>query len=106
MIFTCPVCSREYGDPLYHGPAGHAPHGLCLDCWVSYWESRWEGRDWSVQTLYFWLVSIGGYTQAEASDMAGVSDRHARTWCSYLRRAPQIVSEIIAEFGQVRDCPL
>ena len=32
MAFECPICAREYGDPLYHGPAGHAPHGLCLDC--------------------------------------------------------------------------
>ena len=39
--FICPICKRSYGDPLYHGPTGHAPLQMCFDCWAGEWAGCW-----------------------------------------------------------------
>lgn len=37
VAFTCRICHRDYGDPLYTGPLGHCTPDVCLDCWSYHW---------------------------------------------------------------------
>jgi len=96
--YVCQVCHQPQGDPLYRGPAGHCPPDVDFDCWVNYWEDRPEA-DWSRMTLVMWLLSVGGFTQAEAGTIAGVSVRKVGRWLRYLRENPEKILEIVSDFG-------
>lgn len=90
LVFRCPSCGQRYGDPLYHGPVGHAPQNLCLDCWVNEWaeiEARMlRGGDWSALDMALWLV-CNGYTRSQAAEIIGVTARTIRRWFSCLQRS-------------------
>ena len=72
--FRCPECGLTYGDPLYHGPAPHAPGNLCLDCWAGQWnefEARiFKDQDWTVLDEALWLI-CQGFTRSQAAGLIG-----------------------------------
>lgn len=88
--FICPECGRPYGDALYHGPAGHAPPELCLDCWAWHW-ARWEALmaawcpSWKRLDVALWLLCQGD-THGEAAESVGRSPRTIRRWILRMRR--------------------
>lgn len=94
--FTCPSCKIEYGDPLYHGPAGHAPPNLCMDCWANEWahmEVRMlAGGDWSVLDSALWLVSCG-LKQHQAADLLAIHRNTFARWIRRMRRNPHEIPE-------------
>jgi hypothetical protein len=89
--FRCPQCRLTYGDGLYHGPAGHAPRTLCLDCWASAWgeyELRIRlGRSWRQLDAALFLL-CQGFTHAEAGRILGLRRATVSDWVLELRRFP------------------
>ena len=68
--FICPICKRSYGDPLYHGPTGHAPLQMCFDCWAGEWACMVQmvtrGGDWrKIDSALFLLCQ--GFSCTEAA---------------------------------------
>ena len=61
--FDCAACGRTYGDPLYHGPAGHAPPTVCLDCWFAHWDAvelrMRNGGEWRRLDAALYLIARG-----------------------------------------------
>ena len=94
--FRCRNCNRPYGDPQYHGPAGHAPLNLCLDCWADEWaviELRMlNGGDWSVLDSALWLVCCG-LTRQQAAGVLGIHRNTVRNWLLRLRRRPEEIPD-------------
>ena len=94
--FVCPNCRQEYGDPLYHGPRGHAPQNVCLECWADEWsimEARmYNGGDWSVLDAAFWLVCCG-LTRQEAARLLGMRRNEVQRWLLRLRRNPHLIPD-------------
>ncbi|MBL7134841.1 MAG: helix-turn-helix domain-containing protein [Phycisphaerae bacterium] len=91
-VFICPLCLGAYGDPHYHGPAGHAPQGLCFDCWAAEWaliQARMlNGGDWTVLDSALWLI-CAGFTRQQAANIIGVARRTIYRWICALRRNPR-----------------
>jgi len=107
--FICPKCGREYGDPLYHGPDGHAPPTLCFDCWAGEWgamaarlaaeyatgaDLRWRARDLAL----FWLCQ--GHTQGRAAELAGVTRRALVKWLRAMRQGRMPVPQWLKEWRE------
>ena len=94
--FVCANCKRTYGDPLYHGPPGHAPQNLCLDCWADEWaliELRMlNGGDWSVLDSALLLVCCG-LSRQQAAEVLGLHRNTVHKWLVHLRRNPQDVPD-------------
>lgn len=92
--FRCPQCRQEYGDPLYHGPFGHAPQELCFDCWATEWaimEIRMSsGGRWELMDAALFLI-CQGFTQQEAAHVIGASPRTIHNWIRSLRQRPEDV---------------
>jgi len=90
--FVCPLCLRSYGDPLYHGPAGHAPQGLCFDCWAAEWALIQAGMlntgDWTTLDSALWLI-CAGFTRQQAANIIGVARRTIYRWIRALRKDPR-----------------
>ena len=91
--FKCPNCKSEYGDPMYHGPMGHAPQELCFDCWASEWGSMVEvicrGGNWrSVDAALFLLCQ--GFTPREAANLIGIRRKTVYRWIRTLRQRPEL----------------
>ncbi len=98
--FRCPRCGQEFGDPMYHGPAGHAPQTLCFDCWASEWGQmqmvmarggRWETFDAALFLL------CQGFTHQEAADALGVCRDTVCNWIRMLRRRPDLTPDWLLE---------
>lgn len=97
MNFLCPSCTRRYGDPLYHGPEGHAPPQLCFDCWANEWGAmaammgeeargrRGSRGKWQKQDLALFYI-CQGMTKQEASEKAEVHPRTLRRWLANMRQ--------------------
>jgi len=89
--FTCPLCLRSYGDPHYHGPAGHAPQDLCFDCWADEWaliQARMlNGGHWTALDSALWLI-CSGFTRQQAACIVGVARRTIHRWICALRKDP------------------
>ena len=85
IAFTCPRCGDEYGDPLYHGPTGHAPPDLCFSCWAIEWDIMARlisaEQDWRRHAKLLFLI-CQGFTQQEAASRLGI---HRNTVGSRLR---------------------
>ena len=97
--FTCPQCGDDYGDPLYHGPAPHAPSRLCLDCWVNQWaefEARiFNDQDWTVLDDALWLVSRG-LSHSEAAEVIRQHRKGLHHWMVMMRKHPHRVPDWLA----------
>lgn len=78
VAFTCGQCHEAQGDPLFTGPAGHAPSDICFHCWLAAWEDR-HGTAWSPQITALWRLSCGD-TLTLAAELAGVSRRTLYRW--------------------------
>jgi len=107
-LFRCPKCRRTYGDPMYHGPAGHAPHALCFDCWASEW-GVYEaliarGRRWRQLDAALFLL-CQGFTYAEAGRVLGTTHDSVLHWIGYLRRYPGELPDWLREFRARRFGP-
>ncbi len=85
-------------DPLYT-IRGHVPVGVQLDCW---YESKTELMSAAafIQALHYWAV--GGYTQAEAAQKAGMAYRTFERKLKTFRQKDKIV----AEKGLSRACTI
>jgi hypothetical protein len=97
MYFTCPDCLRSYGDPLYHGPAGHAPPQICFDCWVAGWAwtemlLRRERGDWKPLNVALLLI-CQGFTRAETARWVGMSPTNLRRSILGLRKKTEEIPE-------------
>lgn len=94
--FVCPVCKNRYGDPLYHGPAGHAPQQMCFDCWASEWGSMIQvlarGGNWrQIDSALFLLCQ--GFSYQEAANLAGICRKTLHNWIRQARQQPQMAPE-------------
>jgi len=98
--FRCPNCKREYGDPHYHGPIGHAPQELCFDCWASEWaimeQVMSRGGNWQQLDAALFLL-CQGFTHREAGDILGVGRRTVYNWIQALRRRPHLTPRWLAD---------
>ena len=94
--FVCPGCGCAFGDPLYHGPRGHAPPGLCFDCWADEWahiEVRMRnGGDWTVLDSATWLVCCG-LSRQEAAQVLGLHRNTICKWVTRLRKDTRLVPD-------------
>lgn len=104
--FRCPNCGREYGDPLYHGPAGHAPQQLCFDCWASEWGTITaaiaRGRDWRPLDAALFLL-CQGFSRQEAANLIGVCRKTLYCWIRGLRRRPELAPDWLVERARMRE---
>ncbi|HUU21162.1 MAG TPA: helix-turn-helix domain-containing protein [Phycisphaerae bacterium] len=97
MLFICPDCYRIYGDPLYHGPAGHAPPLVCFDCWASRWAwtemlLREERGDWTrLDAALFFICH--GLSRDETARRLRISRRTLALWIARLRKNPRKTPE-------------
>jgi len=91
--FRCPCCKQEFGDPLYHGPIGHAPQTVCFDCWATEWETMSivmsRGGNWQQLDAALFLLAQG-FTHREAADLIGVHRATICTWIRRLRQRPEL----------------
>lgn len=94
--FVCPCCKQEFGDPLYHGPLGHAPQELCFDCWASEWAQMDQvisrGGNWQPRDAALFLL-CQGYTHQEAADLIGANRTTVFRWIREIRHCPGLVPE-------------
>lgn len=90
--FVCPRCKRVYGDPLYHGPVGHAPQQMCFDCWASDWGEMElvisRGGAWEPLDAALFLL-CQGFSHQEAADLIGVHRNTIFGWIRELRQRPE-----------------
>ena len=94
--FVCPVCKSRYGDPLYHGPAGHAPQQMCFDCWASEWASMIQvlsrGGNWrQIDSALFLLCQ--GFSYQEAANLAGICRKTLHNWIRQARQRPEMAPD-------------
>ena len=103
--FVCPRCKRAYGDPLYHGPAGHAPSELCFDCWASEWAEMIQviarGGNWRpIDAALFLLCE--GFSHGEAADIIGVHRNTIYGWIREIRRRPELTPQWLLDRVRAR----
>jgi len=103
--FRCPNCKREYGDPLYHGPLGHAPQELCFDCWAEEWATMAavisRGGRWRAMDAALFLL-CQGFTHQEAANLIGVCRKTLYNWIRTLRRRPTLTPQWLIERARSR----
>ena len=93
VAFVCVRCGEAIGDPMYRGPAGHAPADVCFTCWVNAFEQPpWH---WPREVMALWLLS-NGYNRSEAARLAGM---HRGNLWRLVRRLRKNFSELL-EFAQ------
>jgi len=104
-LFRCPKCRRTYGDPMYHGPAGHAPHALCFDCWASEWGVMniliYRGRDWRPSDAALFLL-CQGFSHQEAGDILGVARATVFHWVRQVRQHPETAPDWLTDLAARR----
>lgn len=97
--FVCPACGRPCGDPLYRGPAPHAPARLCMDCWAQQWhemEMRMLfGGAWDVVDEALWLISFG-LTSSAAAGLIARHRRGLRRWLTRMRKYAHLIPDWLA----------
>jgi len=102
---TCPVCKTDQGDPLYHGPAGHAPQELCYDCWLAEWEfvvaELSRGGDWRQLDSALYLL-CQGFSHGEASDIVGVCRKTLYAWIRTARQHPETMPQWFLDMAEMR----
>ena len=98
--FRCPHCKQVYGDPLYHGPVGHAPQELCFDCWASEWGSMLQvisrGGNWQQFDAALFLL-CQGFSHQEAAQLIGVRRKTIYNWIRTLRRRPVLAPDWLTD---------
>ena len=94
--WRCPVCSRSYGDPHYHGPPGHAPPRACLDCWLEAWDEirlrMLADRQWNALDLAL-LFQCQGFSAQQASAMSGIHRNTLYKYIRAIRAHPELMPE-------------
>lgn len=103
--FVCPICKSRYGDPLYHGPAGHAPQQMCFDCWAGEWASMIlvlaRGGNWrQIDSALFLLCQ--GFSYQEAADLAGICRKSLDNWIRQARQRPEIAPDWLVSRAAAR----
>ena len=98
--FVCPICKGRYGDPLYHGPIGHAPQQMCFDCWAGEWASMIQvlarGGDWrQIDSALFLLCQ--GFKPHEAAKLVGMRRTAVHHWIRKARQKPCMIPEWLIE---------
>jgi len=105
MVFRCPQCKKEFGDPWYHGPIGHAPQRLCFECWATEWammdQVRSRGGNWQQLDSALFLL-CQGFTHREAAELIGVSRNTVQHWIRHLRQRPEQTPEWLIDLAQKR----
>ena len=105
VAFVCPCCKQAFGDPLYHGPIGHAPQELCFDCWASEWAQMdnviSRGGNWQPMDAALFLL-CQGFTHQEAADMIGVNRSSIFRWIREIRRCPGLLPEWVLKRADFR----
>jgi hypothetical protein len=96
IALRCAACGEGYGDPLYHGPAGHAPAQLCLDCWLGSWDRQVRRMhcggplDRHEEAL---ALLCEGYTYRQAGDRLEVTASTVRRWVRWIGRTRRELPE-------------
>ncbi len=103
MYFTCPDCGRAYGDPLYHGPDGHAPPQMCFDCWAAHWDRtevllRAERGNWRRMDVALFLI-CQGHSRTEVAGRIGVARNTLARWIAGLRKKPHKIPDWLRNRG-------
>ncbi len=103
--FVCPICKSRYGDPLYHGPAGHAPQQMCFDCWASEWGAMIQvisrGGNWrQIDSALFLLCQ--GFSYQEAANLAGICRKTLNNWIRQTRQHPETAPEWLVNRAAAR----
>jgi len=103
VAFICANCNRPYGDGLYHGPKGHAPRGICFDCWAQAWEEVKRileaGGAWTDQTEMLFLLSQG-HSQSKAAHILHVCRRTVGRWLNTYRNRPETIPAPIRDLWE------
>ncbi len=104
--FICPICKRSYGDPLYHGPTGHAPLEMCFDCWAGEWACMVQmvtrGGDWrKIDSALFLLCQ--GFSCTEAANLAGICRKTLHNWIRRARQHPEMAPDWLIERARQRE---
>lgn len=104
--FICPICKRSYGDPLYHGPAGHAPMQMCFDCWAGEWACMVQmvsrGGDWrKIDSALFLMCQ--GFSCTEAANLAGICRKTLHNWIRRARQHPEMAPDWLIERARQRE---
>lgn len=103
--FRCPHCKSDYGDPLYHGPVGHAPQELCFDCWASEWGSMEvviaRGGSWQPLDAALFLL-CQGFSHQEAANLIGVHRNTIFGWIRELRQHPGLTPRWLIDRARSR----
>jgi len=104
--FVCPVCKCRYGDPLYHGPAGHAPVQMCFDCWASEWGTMIQvlsrGGNWQqIDSALFLMCQ--GFKQHEAARLVGMCRQALHNWIRQARQKPHMIPDWLIERARSRE---
>jgi hypothetical protein len=104
-VTTCPSCKTDQGDPLYHGPAGHAPQELCYDCWLAEWEiivaELSRGGNWGQLDSALYLL-CQGFSHGEASDIVGVCRKTLYAWIRAVRQHPETIPQWFLDLAEMR----
>jgi hypothetical protein len=104
--FVCPICKSRYGDPLYHGPAGHAPQQMCFDCWAGEWASMIQvlarGGDWrQIDSALFLLCQ--GFSHQEAGRLVGMRRNALQNWIRQARQKPCMIPDWLIQRARARE---
>lgn len=115
---ACAICTGPHRhdnttvkDPAYHGPMGHAPQTVCLDCYINATQKSYE-REIEAQLLHksrqkhdrlilaiLWLKE--GYTQKEASRKSGISTSALEKYLHSIRKDKKKTKRIFTEIERV-----
>lgn len=106
MPSPCPVCGGPHRhdetivrDPHYHGPRGHAPQKVCLDCYADAWESPDNIKNRQLAAI----ILLGeGYSRQQAGEIVGRSLRTIQYWIAAWRQNPDAFLALIAQIEPSR----
>jgi DNA-binding CsgD family transcriptional regulator len=98
VAFVCKVCGESIGDPVYRGPAGHAPPDVCFTCWVNAFEQPpWH---WPREVLAVWLIA-NGYSRRAAAKLAGLARSTLWTLLGRLAKNSSELVEFFKHFSEL-----
>jgi len=105
VAFVCPCCKQAFGDPMYHGPVGHAPQELCFDCWASEWGQMGQvisrGGNWQPMDAALFLL-CQGFSHQQAADMIGANRSTVFRWIREIRRCPALMPDWMFKRADLR----
>jgi hypothetical protein len=98
VAFVCVRCGEAIGDPMYRGPAGHAPADVCFTCWVNAFEQPpWH---WPREVLALWLLA-NGYNRRDAARLSGLARNTLWRTLGRLRKNSSELHEFVEHFSEI-----